>query len=232
LRESAVETVVYTEQKLREAGTVAVEAVGQHQLRQAEQQMEMGRQLQQGFSQVAGYFGQKVRDVVDVGRDVLERAAATPSLHQQAKIGVQGETRPEREVSTAAERLSTSASSLLPFSDPRHAEHALYADAKQRLEAQGHRFPEDRLNQITAQLHKSDFRPGWEGEITVTADKVRALDHQNLWNGTARISLAEPAPPAQQTMQDVQQHDQDKQQQAMEWQQRQEQARSQSGAMR
>jgi hypothetical protein len=217
-------------QQLSDGVGKTLSAAGQHRRHQAEQQLEANLQLRQGIAEAAGYIGQTIRNVAEVGRDVLERAAATPSLHQQAKIGILSEGQHRRDEHRGAE--PSAPPPLIPFSDAHHPKHALYADVKQRLEAQGHHFPEDRLNQITGQLHKSGFKPGWEGQITVAADKVNALDYQNLWNGRTHIALAEPAPTAQQTMQEAQQHDQDRKQQAMEWQQRQEQARSQSGAMR
>lgn len=173
------------------------------------------------------------------GRDAMDRntTAFTASREGPRRIEYGHERyapqpqQASREREYGAERFSAPAPSLLPFSDARHPKHALYADAKQRLEAQGHYFSDDRLNQITAQLRKSNFDAGWEGQITVSAGKVHALDNRNLWNGRAHIALTEPTPSAQQTMQEVHQHDQDKQQQAMEWQQRQ-LARSQSGPSR
>lgn len=197
----------------------ASEQIKQHVV----QMPEKGRTVGETFAAIGTLTGGTVM------RQALDTPTETAEIIRNAAAW--GATLGRSQTARSAE-LSASSPPLIPFSDARHPQHALYADAKQRLEAQGHYFSDDRLNQITAQLHKSDFRPGWEGQIAVAADKVHALDDRNLWNGRAHIALTEPAPTAQQTMLDVQQHDRDRQQQAIEWQQRQEQARSQSGAMR
>jgi hypothetical protein len=112
---------------------------------------------------------------------------------------------------------------LLPFSDPRHHEHALYADVQARFP----NLSEARLHQVTAEMHKIGMQLGRNGD---------AIE----WNGTvwgsrldvpgARfgIDLSGPAPSVQQTMQDVRQHDQAEQQRVAQYRQ-QEMGRSQSG---
>ena len=93
------------------------------------------------------------------------------------------------------------------YSDPRHPVHPLYADVKQRLEAQGHALPEDRLTQITGELHIRHFQPNWEGYIKVQNDKVLAGDY-HPWGGLLTLDLKEPAPAAQETLQQVDSHQQ------------------------
>lgn len=93
----------------------------------------------------------------------------------------------------------------LAYSDPRHPVHPLYADVKQRLEAQGHALPEDRLTQITGELHMRHFQPNWEGHIKVQNDKVFAGDY-HPWGGMLTLDLKEPAPPSQETLQQVDTH--------------------------
>jgi peptidoglycan hydrolase-like protein with peptidoglycan-binding domain len=95
----------------------------------------------------------------------------------------------------------------LAYSDPRHPVHPLYADVKQRLEAQGHALPEDRLTQITGELHMRHFQPNWEGYVKVQNDKVLAGDY-HPWGGMLTLDLKEPAPAAQETLQQVDTHQQ------------------------
>lgn len=61
--------------------TKALHAAGQHQRHQAEQQIEANQQLRQGIAHAAGYVGQKTHEA-------MTQATATPSLYEQAKIGL------------------------------------------------------------------------------------------------------------------------------------------------
>jgi peptidoglycan hydrolase-like protein with peptidoglycan-binding domain len=94
------------------------------------------------------------------------------------------------------------ATQKLGYSDPRHPVHALYANVKQRLEAQGHHLPENRLTQITGELHLRQFQPNWDGYITVQDDAVHAADY-HPWGGILTLDLKEPAPSVHETMQQV-----------------------------
>ena len=118
---------------------------------------------------------------------------------------------------------SPSPAPLLPFSDPRHHEHALYADAQGR-------FPdlsEARLHQVTAEMHKIGMQLGRNGDAierngTVWGSRI------DLPGARFGIDLSGPEPSVQQTMQDVRQHDQAEQQRIAQYRQ-QEMARGQSG---
>lgn len=92
---------------------------------------------------------------------------------------------------------------LRPFSDPAHPGHALYADVKSRLEDKGTPLPEDRLTQVTAAVYLGGFKPGWQGRVDVVNDTFYAQNYDDLTART-KMSLAEPAPSIQATMQDVQ----------------------------
>jgi peptidoglycan hydrolase-like protein with peptidoglycan-binding domain len=94
------------------------------------------------------------------------------------------------------------ATQKLGYSDPRHPVHALYADVKQRLEAQGHHLPEDRLTQITGELHLRQFQPNWDGYIRVQGDTVHAGDY-HPWGDILTLDLKEPAPSVHETVQQV-----------------------------
>ncbi|WP_217265268.1 peptidoglycan-binding protein, partial [Xanthomonas axonopodis] len=93
--------------------------------------------------------------------------------------------------------------SLRAFSDPAHPVHALYADVKSRLEDKGTPLPEDRLTQVTAAVYLEGFKPGWQGRGDVVNGTFYAQNYDDLTART-KMSLAEPAPSIQATMQDVQ----------------------------
>ena len=97
---------------------------------------------------------------------------------------------------------------LLLFCDVQHPQHALYADVKERLEVRGHALPEDRLHQITAELHTAGFKAGWEGSLDVYNQAAYALDERNLWGGAAKVPLSEPVPPMHASVEAAHHHDQ------------------------
>ncbi|SMQ96168.1 Hypothetical Protein NBC2815_02841 [Xanthomonas fragariae] len=81
---------------------------------------------------------------------------------------------------------------LLPYSDPTHPRHALYADVQERMQAQGHQFSEERLIQITAALNESYFKPGWNGEFYVARDTVYASTARLRMRADARAGTVDP----------------------------------------
>ncbi|WP_208589909.1 zeta toxin family protein [Xanthomonas fragariae] len=95
---------------------------------------------------------------------------------------------------------------LLPYSDPAHPRHALYADVQERMQAQGHRFSEERLTQITAALNESYFKPGWKGEFYVARNTVYASNNDHPL-GCACVPMHAPAPSIQASMQVAQEGD-------------------------
>ncbi|CAD0334687.1 peptidoglycan-binding domain-containing protein [Xanthomonas hortorum] len=136
-------------------------------------------------------------------------------LHQEQSMQERGrlaEQEKTRETQRDEERASSAIDSpardqtsptLRAFSDPAHTGHALYADVKNRLEDKGTPLAEDRLNQVTAAAYLAGFKPGWHGRVDVVNGTFFAQNYDDL---TARVnmSLAEPAPSIQATMQDVQ----------------------------
>lgn len=89
---------------------------------------------------------------------------------------------------------------LRPFSDPHHPQHALYTDVKARLQAGGHALSEERLSQVTAELHERGFAPGWRGGIVVNGDMIYARDADQP-ERRAGFETSQPAPSVQETMQ-------------------------------
>ncbi|GAB3372949.1 hypothetical protein GCM10027431_23900 [Lysobacter rhizosphaerae] len=122
---------------------------------------------------------------------------------------------------------------LQPFSDARHPQHALYEDVRERLADQGHHFPEDRLTQITAALHNTGTKAGWDGPIKVKNDQVIALDYWNYASSGVTVRLDQPAPSIQASMEGVQIKDQLKAErhEAFVQQQQQQQARGHGRSM-
>jgi hypothetical protein len=92
---------------------------------------------------------------------------------------------------------------LRPFSDPHHPQHSLYADVKSRLQADGQAFSEERLSQVTAELHERGFTPGWRGGIVVMGDMIYARDADQP-ERRAGFETTQAAPPVEQTMQVIQ----------------------------
>lgn len=109
--------------------------------------------------------------------------------------------------SPAHEVLASQVSGLRPFSDPRHPLHALYADVKERLETQGQPLDEDRLTQVVDAMHRQGFSPAFDGSVQVHNDTLYARDY-SPWGGMVDVSLKEPAPPMQETLQGAEVHQQ------------------------
>lgn len=100
---------------------------------------------------------------------------------------------------------------LLPYSDPNHPKHALYAEVKTRLGGLGHDLPEDRLHQITAKMDMAGMRAVPQNQYAVRGDNNTFYVVSDIPGFRAHQNLSEPIPPIEQTMQQVTAH-----QQAME----------------
>ncbi|WP_115527724.1 phospholipase [Xanthomonas arboricola] len=94
---------------------------------------------------------------------------------------------------------------LLAMGDPAHPGHPLYVDVKDRLEAKGTPLPEDRLNQVTAAMYIGGFKADWPGRVDVVNDTFYA-QHTTDPSNRLHMSIAEPAPSIQESMQQVQTH--------------------------
>jgi peptidoglycan hydrolase-like protein with peptidoglycan-binding domain len=128
-----------------------------------------------------------------------QRLAAPPPL------GPPADARPEE-----PDRGSQARQALfIPFSDPAHRHHALYAQAAQVTQAGGYAFPEDRLTQITQHLVHGRFEPGEPWTLPQHADeKYLCLQQEGaLTGGKAMIDLSQPAPPIEQTVRRVDDRD-------------------------
>ena len=153
------------------------------------------------------------QEIVDEDRE-LDVQEALDQLHQlqieidqgrQLERQVRREENETREQPRGEDRRS---GALLLFCDVQHPQHALYADVKERLEVRGHALPEDRLHQITAELHMAGFKAGWEGSLDVYNQAAYALNERNLWGGAAKVPLSEPVPPMHASVEAAHHHDQ------------------------
>ena len=104
---------------------------------------------------------------------------------------------------TPAQRIS----GRLGYNDSRHPQHDLYVDVKERLKADGHHLPEDRLTQVVGEMHMRGFQPNWEGYAKVHNDAVYVSDF-SPWANRLRVDLKEPAPSVQETLRQVDDHQQ------------------------
>ncbi len=94
-----------------------------------------------------------------------------------------------------------------PYADPRHPDHALYAELRERIPQAGER----RLAQITAACHMSGIRSGEIGQIWFRGDdSLLSAPKGGPGRGT-EVALTSPAPPVQQTMQQLQAFDRQQQ---------------------
>jgi peptidoglycan hydrolase-like protein with peptidoglycan-binding domain len=103
------------------------------------------------------------------------------------------------------------APALLPYSDPSHPKHALYAEVKAKVEGMGYHLPEDRLHQIIGQMDMAGMRAGPQNQYAIRNDNNTFYAISDIPGFRAHQNLSEPIPPIEQTMQQVTAH-----QQAME----------------
>lgn len=97
---------------------------------------------------------------------------------------------------------------LVPYNDPKHPKHDLYSEVKTTLEGMGHHFPEDRLHQIVGKMDMSGLRPGSQNRYAVRDDNNTFYVASDIPGFRAHQRLDEPAAPINDTMQDVQAHQQ------------------------
>jgi hypothetical protein len=100
---------------------------------------------------------------------------------------------------------------LLPYSDPNHPKHALYAELKTKLEGMGYHLPEARLHQIAGKMDMAGMRAGPQNHYAIRDDNNTFYVVSDIPGFRAHQNLSEPVRPIEQTMQQVAAH-----QQAME----------------
>lgn len=96
-------------------------------------------------------------------------------------------------------------SNLQPFSDASHPQHAMYS-ALEKLLPQG--TSEARLSQATAACHKAGVNDPKDIERIYVTDTAAIFMFKPMWAATAQMDLTHPAPSIEQTLHQVQLHDQ------------------------
>lgn len=99
---------------------------------------------------------------------------------------------------------ATSSTSLMPYSDPNHPKHLLYAEVKDTLKNMGHPLSEERLHQITGKMDLNGLRAGSQNRYVFSNDNSTLYVVSDMPGFWAHQSLEEAAPPVGQTMQQAQ----------------------------
>jgi hypothetical protein len=86
-----------------------------------------------------------------------------------------------------------------PYADPRHPDHGLYAELKERIPDAS----ENRLAQMAAACHMSGIKPGHLGDIHIGKHGIEISPHGGPGCGV-KVDNSLPAPPIQETVQLVQ----------------------------
>ncbi|MFC3650433.1 peptidoglycan-binding protein [Dyella humi] len=88
-----------------------------------------------------------------------------------------------------------------PFADPRHPDHGMYAELKERIPDAS----ENRLAELTAACHMVGIKPGQLGDIHIGRQGI--VVRPDGFGLHAVVDNSVPAPPIQQTVQQVQAFD-------------------------
>lgn len=89
-----------------------------------------------------------------------------------------------------------------PFADPSHPDHGLYAELKERIPDAS----ENRLTQLTAACHMAGIKPGHLQDIHISKHGIlMTSDHLSV--PPTVVNIANPAPPVEQSMQQLQAYD-------------------------
>lgn len=168
-----------------------------------------------------------LRDAADLNQYEANRARATPTTPAPAVSPPEPNRAPgPRESGTLNLGPAIPALQhphLRDFRDPTHPDHSVYAELRERLPD----ACENRLLQLTAACHVSGIEPGQLGEIRVRDDAVLMVA---TWPPGARtqvdITIASPTP--QETMRQMELHDQQQALQLAQFQTQQQQVSAQA----
>jgi len=97
--------------------------------------------------------------------------------------------------------------SVNPYADPRHPNHGLYAELRERIP----NASENRIVECTAACHMAGIRSGELGQIHLRGKEALVFAPNGGAGGRAEVALTSPAPPIQQTIQHVQGFEQNQQ---------------------
>ena len=103
----------------------------------------------------------------------------------------------------------TTGPAVNPFADPKHPNHGLYAELRERIP----NASENRIVQCTAACHMSGIRSGELGHIHLRGEEALVFAPNGVAGSRAEVALTSPAPSIQQTMLQVQSFEQNMQMQ-------------------
>lgn len=202
--------------------------------------------------QVDGHYGQHTREAVEqfqlwsgrgakgiADEDTLQALAAhtrlaaqqrvqgiAPGRHLADNLAPSGPAPSDaaelRYPSVVASTVTHHATEFRSFNQPGHPQHALYSQLKSALPEY---TSEQRLAQFTAALHVDGIRPGDLKAIDVSAERAQFTTR---WGAVTSVDLATDRPPSiEQSLQKVENHSQELQEQAQRAQaERQQQAQA------
>jgi hypothetical protein len=165
------------------------------------QTSRLAGQVVHASAQMAATQTEAVRQTIDRGAH-FAGSAATEIVHAAEKASL---TAYEIGHRSAVQAKASGARALLPFSDPGHPQHAMYAHL-QKLFPPG--TSPERLHQATAACHEGGMNaPADIGDIYGGESSIVFLPLSVVGHATS-VDLSRSAPSVQQTMQQVQQYDQ------------------------
>ena len=154
---------------------------------------------------VDGVAGKNTLDAIDTQSQLLSSIPAlAPELegHPRARIG--GSEPAHRAAEQSFSRkitLPSNAPVPNPLADPRHPDHGLYTELKERISDAS----ENRLVQLAVACHVAGIRPGYLGDIHIGKQGIVLASYGPGPHTIVDISL--PAPPIQHTVQQMQAFD-------------------------
>lgn len=196
-----------------------------------------GQRTQEAVEQFQLWSGREAKGIAD--KDTLQALAAhsrfatlqreqgvAPGRHLADNLAPSGPTPSDaaelRYPSAGASTVTHNDPELRSFKQPGHPQHALYSQLKSALPEY---TSEQRLAQFTAALHVDGIRPGDLKAIDVSAERAQFTTR---WGAITSIDLATDRPPSiEQSLQKVENHSQELQEQAQRTQaERQQQAQA------
>ena len=154
----------------------------------------------------------------------LRRHVQRPTQTQEiSAIRVDREPEPAARPIAPTDEIAYKSQSL-PYCDPRHPEHRLYAELKERLP----QASEDRLVQFTAACHMNGIEPDRLGQIVVRKDAA-VLAASWPPGAFVTVDITTPPPTQEQVMQQVFAHDHQQALDRSQFMEQQRQANERSG---
>lgn len=141
------------------------------------------------------------------GFDAATQRALQQRVTAQQQAAEQDKT---RESERKAEQVPADGrkANLLPYNNPDHPKHALYAEVKTHVEGLGHYLSDERLHQIVGEMDMNGMRAGPQNQYAIRSDNNTFYVVSDIPGFRAHQNLSEPVPPIEWTMQQVTAHHQ------------------------